>query len=92
MREVEGPLVGEVEEAAGLAVRVVTVPFVYASTQSEPQLMPGPVATPDPVPARLTVNVNVVAPGGGGVGGLVTMMAREQLAVWAPLRTTTVEL
>ena len=46
-----------VEPAAGAAVSVAAVPAVRTSEQSVPQLMPGPVTVPVPVPALLTVSV-----------------------------------
>src|SRR5262249_15256509 len=47
----------------GAAVRVMAVPAGRASVQSLPQLMPGPVTVPYPVPPllMLTVTVGVVA-------------------------------
>ena len=56
--------------------------------------MLGPVTTPVPLPARVTRTLN--ASGGGGVGGkgvggAVTVMGREQAAIWSPLTTRTVE-
>ena len=44
-----------VEPAAGVAVRVTAVPLVTDSTQSAPQLMPGPETVPVPAPALVTV-------------------------------------
>ena len=49
----------KVEPATGLAVRVTTVPLVYASVQSVPQLIPAGelVTVPEPVPVLLAVKV-----------------------------------
>jgi hypothetical protein len=50
----------KVELASGVAVRVTTVPALYGSEQSEPQLIPAgdEVMVPVPVPAALvTVRV-----------------------------------
>src|SRR5688572_26192882 len=56
--------------------------------------MPGPVTTPVPLPARLTRSLNEVggvgAVGGGAVGGVVTVIDREQEATRSPLVTRTV--
>jgi hypothetical protein len=58
-----GPLQpAKVEPAAGEAVRVTAVPLATDCEQSVPQLMPGPVTVPVPVPALLTASVEVGRP------------------------------
>jgi hypothetical protein len=45
------------EPEAGVAVRVTEVPATKDSEQSEPQLIPGPVTVPEPLPDFETVSV-----------------------------------
>ena len=45
------------EPLAGLAVRVMLVPGLTVSAQSDPQLIPAPVTVPEPVPDLETVRV-----------------------------------
>src|SRR6476660_3380407 len=49
----------KVELASGVAVSVTSVPESNGCAQSAPQLMPTPLTVPVPVPALLTVRLNV---------------------------------
>ena len=57
----------KVEPVSAVAVRVITVPDVYISVQSVPQLMPAgaEVTVPLPVPALVTVRTTIPVPARG---------------------------
>src|SRR5436190_736268 len=72
----------KVEPAAEVAVRVTAVPLVKLAEQVAPQLIPAGalVTVPLPVPALLTVSVNVWS-----VNVAVTVVAAESVTVQAPV-------
>ena len=72
----------KVEPAAGVAVNVTAVPLAKLAEQVAPQLIPtgALVTVPLPVPALLTVSVNVWS-----VNVAVTVVAAESVTVQAPV-------
>ena len=72
----------KVEPATGVAVNVTAVPLAKLAEQVAPQLIPtgALVTVPLPVPALLTVSVNVWS-----VNVVVTVVAAESVTVQAPV-------
>src|SRR5438309_1341194 len=72
----------KVEPAAGVAVRVMVVPFAKLAEQVTPQLIPAGelVTVPLPVPALLTVSAKL-----GRLKVAVTVVAAETVTVQAPV-------
>src|SRR4051812_23740357 len=69
-----------VESIAAAAVSVTIVPKLNGSVQSVPQLMPVPETVPEPVPAFVTVSVNMLS-----VNVAVTLFAASIVTVHAPV-------